>query len=51
MDIVQYAVAAIGAIALMPLVATAIGGINKSRRERRRAAMFDRFNNRIGGDY
>lgn len=49
MDVVQYAIYGIGALAFMPIIATAISAANRARRERRRRAMFDRFNSRIGG--
>jgi hypothetical protein len=39
---------AIGGVALMPLASTIIGGIVRYRRERRRAAMLNRFYDRMG---
>lgn len=49
MDAVQYAVYGVGSIALMPLFVTAIRAAARARRDRRRAAMLDRFNARVGG--
>jgi hypothetical protein len=48
MDTVTMAIMAIGGIALMPLAIAAIGGIIRHRRASRRAAMFNRFNDRMG---
>lgn len=48
MDTVTMAIMAIGGIALMPLAIAIIGGIIRHRRASRRAAMFGRFNDRIG---
>jgi len=42
-DAVQYAIAAIGSLAMLPLVAVTIGGIRARRKEQRRKAMHDRF--------
>jgi len=47
MDVLQYAIGGISAIALMPLVVTIIGGLNNARRERRRQAMLDRHAERV----
>lgn len=48
MDALTMATMAIGSLALMPVAAIAVGGILRSRRERRRAAMINRFWDRIG---
>lgn len=47
-DKITLATMAIGGIAFMPVVITGISGILKARRERRRARMFNRFNDRMG---
>lgn len=47
-DTLYTAIMAIGGIALMPLAIAVIGGIIRHRRASRRAAMFGRFNDRIG---
>lgn len=43
LDSLQYAVAGIGSLALLPIVAVTISGIRARRREQRRQAMHDRF--------
>lgn len=48
MDALTMATMAIGSMALLPVAAIAIGGILRSRRERRRAAMLSRYADRIG---
>ena len=42
-DEVMLAVYGIGSLAMLPIVAVAIGGIRARRRERRREATLDRF--------
>ena len=43
LDSLQYAIAGIGGLAMLPIVAATIGGIRARRREQRRQAMHDRF--------
>lgn len=48
MDALYPAILAIGGLGLLPLVITIIGAIARARANRRREAMFRRFNDRIG---
>jgi hypothetical protein len=43
LDQLQYAVAGIGSLAMLPLAAAIVGGIRAQRKEHRRQAMLDRF--------
>lgn len=51
MQALELAIAGIGAIAFMPLVATTLGAMRRHRAERRRQAMLNRFADRVGGGY
>lgn len=47
METLMMAVYGIGAIALLPLVACILSGINGARRKRRREQMLDRFYSKL----